>query len=83
LWNQHSVTSYWAGMNSLNFNTSLNPGPATLASGASLYQELETGYNPQTWINAAGSANIKNSQYGKPYLFQNGRTIRLAVRFTF
>jgi len=26
---------------------------------------------------------IKNSQYKQPYLYQNGRSLRLAVRFTF
>ena len=84
--NQRAVTAYFGAMDSLNFNTALSPGPAGLFSGAGLYQELETGYSPQTWINGNGNpANrvIKNSQYGQPYLFQNGRTLRLAVRFTF
>ena len=84
--NQRAVTAYWGGMDSLNFATALSPGPANLASGAALYSELETGYNPQTWVNGnngAVSKVIKNSQYGQPYLFQGGRSMRLSVHYTF
>jgi hypothetical protein len=73
-------------MDSLNFNTALYPGSANLYSGAPLYQELESGYNPQTWINGGGvPANrvFKNSQYGQPYLYQLARSIRLQLRYTF
>ncbi|MGA3372503.1 MAG: TonB-dependent receptor [Terracidiphilus sp.] len=90
--NQRAVTAYWGGMNSLNFATPLYPGldangnPVSLASGASLYQVLESGYNPQTWINGNGGAVprvFKNSQYGQPYLYQNARNVRFALRYTF
>ncbi len=85
--NQRAVTAFWGGMDSLNFGTPLSPGPANLASGAALYQELESPYNVAQFINgdAASGASpvIKNSQYGSPYLYQNARNIRLAVRFTF
>jgi hypothetical protein len=84
--NQRNVTAYFAAMNSWNFATALNPGPANLASGAGLYKELESGYNVQQWINGnngAVSSVIKNSQYGQPYLFQQARSIRLALRYTF
>ena len=90
--NQHAVTAFWAGMNSLNFATPLYPGldssgnPINLASGAELYQVLEGGYNVQQWINGNGGlvpAVFLNSQYKQPYLYQNGRSLRLAVRFTF
>jgi hypothetical protein len=85
--NQRAVTAFWGGMDSLNFGTPLSPGPANLASGAALYQELESPYNVAQFINgdAASGATpmIKNSQYGAPYLYQNSRNIRLAVRFTF
>jgi len=33
--------------------------------------------------NLFGEGNALNTQYGKPYLFQAARTIRLGVRFTF
>jgi hypothetical protein len=79
--NQRSVVAYNQAMNSWNFATPLFPGSADFSSGAALYQELEGGYNVQQWINPSGV--IQNSQYGKPYLHQNARTIHLAVRFNF
>ncbi len=90
--NQRAVTAYWGGMNSLNFATPLYPGvdakdnPINLYSGAGLYQELESGYNVQTWINGNNGAVpnvIKNTQYGQPYLYQLARNIRFGMRFTF
>lgn len=84
--NQRAVTAYWGGMDSLYYATALYPGDATLYSGAALYQELESGYNVQNFLNAngAGAPNvIANSQYGHPYLFQAGRQVRFALRFTF
>jgi hypothetical protein len=86
LFNQHAVTSYWGGLNSLYYGTPLYPGPATLGSGAALYQELESGYNPATYINGGGGALAPvsgNSEYAKPYLFQLGRTMRFTLRYTF
>jgi len=84
--NQHAVTSYWQGLNSLYYATPLYPGPATLGSGAALYQELESGYNPQTFINGGGGAAAPvagMSEYGKPYLHQIGRSLRFGLRYTF
>jgi len=90
--NQRSVTSYNMAMNSWNFGTPLYPGldssgnPVNFGDGAELYQILEGGYNVSQWINGAagpGTNVIKNSQYKQPYLYQNGRSLRLAVRFTF
>lgn len=84
--NQRAVTAYWAGMDSLYYATALYPGPAGLYSGASLYQELEGGYNVQQFLTANGNGApnvIANSQYGNPYLFQQGRQVRFALRFTF
>jgi hypothetical protein len=86
LLNQHAVTAYWGGLNSLYYATPLYPGSANLGSGAALYQELESGYNVQTFINGGGGALAPvsaNSEYGKPYLYQLGRTMRFALRFTF
>jgi hypothetical protein len=86
LFNQHAVTSYWGGLNSLYYGSPLYPGPATLGSGAALYQELESGYNPQAFINGgsgAVAATSGSSEYGKPYLYQAGRTLRFTLRYTF
>jgi len=86
VFNQRAVTAYFASMNSWNFVTPLYPGNANLASGAALYQELEGGYNVQTWINGNNGAVpgvIKNSQYGQPYLYQLARNIHFALRYTF
>ena len=86
LLNQHSVTSYWEGFNSNYFGTPLYPGPASIFSGAAWYQQVETGYNPQTWINGNGGAVpavTLNSHYGSPNLWQLSRNIRLGASFTF
>src|SRR5579862_1204468 len=84
--NQRAVTAYWGGMDSLNYATALFPGPENLYSGAGLYQELESGYNVQQFLtaNGAGQPNvIGHGWYGQPYLYQLGRSVRLALRFTF
>ena len=68
--------------------------PFNLASGASLYGALEGGYDVKKFINGATVTNpdgsttdvpgiLKNSEYGQPFLFQNARSLRLAMRFTF
>jgi hypothetical protein len=84
--NQRAVTAYYGGMNSVNFTTALFPGAANLGSGAALYQELESPYNVQTFINGNGGAVprvIKNSWYGQPFLYQNARSIRFELKYTF
>ncbi|MFI5058499.1 MAG: carboxypeptidase regulatory-like domain-containing protein [Candidatus Acidiferrales bacterium] len=87
LLNQRSVTAFYQGMNSVNFQTPLVPAAGLgLSSGAALYQTLESGYNPQTWINGNGGAVsrvIKSSWYGQPFLYQNARSIRFTMRYTF
>jgi hypothetical protein len=80
LLNQHSVISYWQGFNSIAASSSLFPG--AIFSGASSYQVLESGYNPQATVNAS-SGFIKDSQYGQPNLWQLSRNIRLGVNFSF
>jgi len=98
--NQRAVTAYYGGFNSVNFATPLVTGPGvSIFNGAATYQSLESGYNPQAWINGApalplgcsGAACttpavprvIQNTWYGKPFLFQNARSIRFLLRFTF
>lgn len=87
LLNQRAITAYYGGMNSVNFQTPLVPGPGvSIFNGAATYQALESGYDPQTWINGNGGAVtpvIKSSWYGKPFLFQNSRSIRFTLRYTF
>lgn len=79
--NQRRVTAYWAGMDSMAVSKSLNPGGYNLYSGAAAYAAVESAYDPQTLINADGV--VKNSQYGQPYLYQQPRSIRFGLRFTF
>ncbi len=87
LLNQRAVTAYYGGMNSINFATPLVPGNVGLYAGAASYQALETGYNVNQWINGDATtgapAVIKNSWYGQPFSFQNARSIRFNVRYTF
>jgi hypothetical protein len=91
LLNQHAVVAYYQGINSQNAASALFPGliggaPVNLASGAPLYHILESGYNPQQWINGNGGLVprvIQSSQYGLPQQYQNLRTMRMTVSFTF
>ena len=85
--NQRAVTAYYGGLNSVNFATPLVPGNVGLGAGAATYQALETGYNVSQFINgdaASGApAVIKSSWYGKPFLYQNARSIRFTLKYTF
>ena len=80
LLNQHSVTSYYEGMNSIYQGT---PGllQFQIFNGASFYQTAETGYNVQQELSSGGFA--KSSWYGQPYSYQAPRTVRLGVHFDF
>jgi hypothetical protein len=54
--------------------------------GAAAYASYEHPYNIQALMNASASSGgplTVNSQYGKPYLFQLSRNIRLGLKFTF
>ena len=79
--NERAVAAYFESVNSWNFPVSARPGGLSIAGGASSYLAYESGYNPQTLLNARPI--VKNSQYGQPYLFQNGRSLRLGVHYTF
>jgi hypothetical protein len=82
LFNQHSVTTYYQGLNSTSFATYLSPG-ADLSSGAPGYQAAETGYNLQQWINNPAAPVIESSVYGKPTAHQLPRTVRFEISYTF
>jgi hypothetical protein len=77
--NQHAVTAYWEGFGSNWFNSGLFP--FEIFGGASFYKKLESGYNAQAAVTAAGL--IRDSNYGKPNLWQLSRNLRLGVKFTF
>ena len=79
--NQRSIAAYFQSINSWQFQTPIYPGGQGLYSGAATYQAFEGGYNVQTLANADGV--ITNSQYGKPYLYQNGRSFRVGLHYTF
>lgn len=58
----------------------------TLSCGALIYHELESGYNVQEWINGNGGqvpSVVQHANYGQPYLYQLGRSIRFNLRYTF
>jgi len=78
LLNQHAVTSYWEGFNSNFAGSALFP--FQIFNGASFYQQVETGYNAQAQVTAAGM--VQNSLYGQPNLWQISRHIRLGAQFT-
>jgi hypothetical protein len=80
LLNQHAVMSYLPnpfGRNNewLSFSTTANPLGTNV-------QKFLTGYDVAAEATAQGNM-ILNSRYGKPFLFQSARTLRLGVRFTF
>jgi len=79
LLNQHAVTAYWAGMNSIFYPSALFE--YGIFGGAAFYQQVEEGYNPQAAI--TGSAMPLNSHYGWPNLWQLSRNIRVGAKFTF
>jgi hypothetical protein len=63
----------------------LSPNGSFVASQG-YYANAERPYDVQSLLNQQnlfGEGNTINSQYGKPYLFQASRNIRLGVKFTF
>lgn len=79
--NQHAVTSYWGMLDSQWSSTGIFPGGQNIYSGAAAYQAFESGYNVQALSTSQGM--IGNSTYGMPYLYQLGRQVRFALRYTF
>jgi hypothetical protein len=77
LFNQHSITSYYEGMNSIYQGTGLFQ--YGIFNGAASYQQFEGGYN--VMANISGVA--KNGMYGQPISYQMARSIRLQLRYTF
>ena len=75
LFNQHSATGYYSQLDSAFSQSFLSPS-ATFPD----YSALE---HPYDWKALVSTPLIANSQYGKPFIWQNPRSLRLAVRFTF
>lgn len=96
LFNQRSVTAYWDGVNSLANNRAIDPSghylfsPGNQQTYMSPYDWVSTFNNNYIhYDNGDGTFTdlprpvIASSWYGKPYLYQQSRSIRLQVRFTF
>lgn len=83
--NQHSVVSYGQQVDSNYATNYIAPGGFGLGDGAAFYGAATHPYDYTSLMNAgnAGGPITVNSEYGKPYLYQLSRNIRLAVHFTF
>jgi hypothetical protein len=57
-------------------------GPAFYGAAEHKYDYLAEMNSAPTGLGGTGPLTV-NSQYGKPYLYQVGRNIRLAIHFTF
>jgi hypothetical protein len=85
LLNQRAVTSVGQQIDSNITQSFLSPNGSFIAS-TGFYANAERPYDVQSLLNQTnlfGLGNTVNSQYGKPYLFQTARTIRLGMKFTF
>jgi hypothetical protein len=87
VFNRRATTAYWTYINSLYSYEYLTPGGFNNFDGAPFYAAAENGYSVQGLMNAGeggdGVPITVNSRYGKPYLFQVSRNIRLGLRWTF
>jgi hypothetical protein len=96
LFNQHAATVYIQQVDSnspyINQVQALVVGGHTIFDGVPFYSAVEHPYNVPGLLNTTGSFNgttaptgqqTINSGYGKPLRFQQPRTIRLAVHYTF
>jgi hypothetical protein len=81
LFNRQSATGFYSQLDSAFFQSFLLPG------GTFSYSAFEHPYDWKALLantgNAAGDPVRGNSQYGKPFIFQTPRSMRLAVKFTF
>jgi len=82
---QRAVTSYGQQVDSNITQSFMSPNNTFVASQG-FYANAERPYNVQSLLNQTnlfGEGNTINSQYGKPYLFQAPRSLRLGLKFTF
>ena len=79
--NQRAVTAYNAQIDSNFTPTFVEPQGESLPAGEAAYAAFE---HPYDWRSLLTQNQVViNSQYGKPYLFQNARTIRVQFHYTF
>jgi len=83
LLNQHAVVSYGQQIDSGYATNFIAPNGHTLFDGPAFYAAAEGKYDYLGEMNNNGSPVTVNSQYGKPYLYQISRNIRLGVHLTF
>jgi hypothetical protein len=86
--NQHSVVSLNQQIDSGYSTNFIAPGGNPLFNGPAFYAAAMSRYDyvgemNSAYSNSTGGPITVNSQYGKPYLYQQGRNIRLALHFTF
>jgi hypothetical protein len=79
LFNQHAVTAYYGGINSIFQGGGVNPNGVTIFDGANAYKQFETGYD--VLPNLAGVG--KSSWYGQPTRYQLARSLRFTLRYNF
>ena len=85
LFNRQAATGFYSQLDSAFNQSFLAPG------GSFSYSAFEHPYDWKALLSNttglsgtnAGPPLIANSQYGKPFIFQTPRSLRLAVRFTF
>ncbi|GAC1431792.1 MAG: hypothetical protein NVS1B11_01540 [Terriglobales bacterium] len=92
--NQRAVTAYNEQIDTNSYGQYIAPtttacgGPCAFFAGYPAYLGLESPYNWQSLLNNAQGNTVTgvvtiNSQYGKPYLYQLSRNIRVGIKFTF
>ena len=85
--NQHSVVSEGQQMDSGYATNFIAPNGTYIVNGPAFYAQAEGKYDYLGEMNSAisngGGPLTVHSQYGKPYLYQVARNIRLGVHFTF
>jgi hypothetical protein len=88
--NQHRVVAYWENLDSdYTGNNFLAPGGQFIGDGLNFYSVAMSKYDYTASMNGpnngtpTGGPITVNSQYGKPYWYQQPRNVRLALHFTF
>jgi Carboxypeptidase regulatory-like domain len=79
--NQHKVVAYYGSVDTAYEPQFLAPGGIPFYFGGQAYSLYEHPYDWKSLMNTDGIT--LNSQYGKPYLFQVARNIRLQLHYTF
>jgi hypothetical protein len=88
--NQHTVVAFWENIDSdYTGSNFIAPGGLFIGNGLNFYSEVMGKYNYTTAMNdpaqnGTGLGPITvNSEYGKPYEYQQPRNIRLGLHLTF